>query len=193
MAIVRRSDTGRGLARARGWDPFEMMQELMGAEPFRDLARNVLGDGNFIPTFEVKETKDSYLFKADLPGVKESDVEISLSGNMLTISGQREEEKRNEDDRFFAYERAYGRFSRSFTLPEGADTDNVRAELKNGVLTIDVPKKPEVQPRRIEVQSTEAGSESTRKVEQASRGSQDPSKMPAEASRGTEQRTSPKA
>jgi HSP20 family protein len=73
---------------------------------------------------------------------------------MLTISGQREEEKKDEGDRYFAYERSYGTFSRSFTLPEGADTEHVRAELKDGVLTIVVPKKPEVQPRRIDVQST---------------------------------------
>jgi HSP20 family protein len=152
MAIIRRNDGGRGLVRARGWDPFEMMQELIGAEPFRELTR---GEATgFVPTFEVKETKDSYTFKADLPGVKESDVEISLSGNMLTISGKREEEKKDEGDRYFAYERSYGTFSRSFTLPEGADTEHVRAELKDGVLTIAVPKKPEVQPRRIDVQSS---------------------------------------
>jgi HSP20 family protein len=135
-----------------------MMQELIGAEPFRELARSGFGDaGTFVPTFEVKETKDAYTFKADLPGVKESDVEISLSGNMLTIFGKREEEKKDEGDRYFAYERSYGTFSRSFTLPEGADTEHVRAELKDGVLTIAVPKKPEVQPRRIDVQSSGQG------------------------------------
>jgi HSP20 family protein len=135
-----------------------MMQELIGAEPFRELARSGLGDAaSFVPTFDVKETKDSYMFKADLPGVKESDLELSLSGNMLTISGQREEEKKDENDRYFAYERSYGTFSRSFTLPEGADTEHVRAELKDGVLTIVVPKRAEVQPRRIEVQSSGKG------------------------------------
>src|SRR5260370_29515704 len=158
MAIIRRNDPGRGVVRGRGWDPFEMMQELIGAEPFRELARGGFGDaGSFVPTFDVKETKDSYTFKADLPGVKESDVEVSLSGNILTISGQREEEKKNEGDRYFAYERSYGTFSRSFTLPEGAETEHVRAELKDGVLTMVVPKKPEVQPRRIDVQISGKG------------------------------------
>lgn len=158
MAIIRRNEGARGLVRSRGWDPFEMMQELMGGESFRELARTGFGDtGSFVPTFEVKETKDSFMFKADLPGIKESDVEISLSGNMLTISGQREEEKRDENDKYFAYERTYGTFTRSFTLPEGADTEHVRAELKDGVLTIVVPKKAEVQPRKIEVQTSGQG------------------------------------
>jgi HSP20 family protein len=98
---------------------------------------------------EVKETKDSYIFKADLPGIKEDGLDISLTGNRLTISGQRREEKKDEGDRHYVYERSFGSFSRSFTLPEGIDADHVQAELKDGVLNVVVPKKPEVQPKRI--------------------------------------------
>jgi HSP20 family protein len=97
----------------------------------------------------VKETKDSYVFKADLPGVKEENLDVSLTGNRLTISGQRQEEKKEEGDRHYVYERSFGSFSRSFTLPEGIDVDHVQAELKDGVLNVVVPKKPEVQPKRI--------------------------------------------
>ena len=130
-----------------------MMQDLMRWDPFQELSRGMpSGEGmGFVPTFEVKETKDSYVFKADLPGVKESDVDISLTGNRLTVSGHRQEERKEEGETFYAYERSYGTFSRSFTLPEGIDHENVQAELKDGVLHVAVPKKPEVQPKRIQL------------------------------------------
>ncbi len=149
----REGGTGGALTRGGTWDPFEMMREMLRWDPMRELARTGLGGGElgFTPSFDVKETKDAYEFKADLPGMKEDDVDISLTGNRLTISGKREEEKRDEGDQYFAYERSYGSFSRSFTLPEGVDAEHVNAELKDGVLSVVVPKKPEVQPRRIQL------------------------------------------
>lgn len=152
MAIIRRNNNDRGLTQNRGVDPFEMMKDLIRWDPFRELSRGGVGGGEvagFLPSFEVKETKDSYVFKADLPGVKQEDLDISLTGNRLTISGQRQEEKKDESDRHYVYERSFGGFSRSFTLPEGIDGDHVQAELKDGVLNVVVPKKPEVQPKRI--------------------------------------------
>jgi HSP20 family protein len=108
----------------------------------------------------VKETKDAFIFKADLPGVDEKDLEVTLTGDRMVVSGKRESEKREESDRFYAYERSFGSFSRAFTLPEGVDGEHVQAELKNGVLTLTLAKRPEVQPRRIQV-----GSGSTEKKE----------------------------
>jgi HSP20 family protein len=70
---------------------------------------------------------------------------------MLTVSGKREEEKREEGERFYAYERRHGSFTRSFTLPEGVDVEHINAELKEGVLSLTVPKRPEVQPKRIQL------------------------------------------
>jgi HSP20 family protein len=113
----------------------------------------------FVPTFEVRETKDAYVFKADVPGVPEKDLVIQLTGNVLTISGERKQEsakqenKSGDGDRFFAYERSYGQFSRSFSLPDSADGERATADVKEGVLTLRVPKKPEVQARRITVGS----------------------------------------
>jgi HSP20 family protein len=112
-----------------------------------------LAETAFVPKFEVKESPDAYIFKADMPGVKESDLEIAVTGNRVTISGRREEEERREDETLYAYERAYGGFSRTFTLPEGADIDNIRAELRDGVLHLAIPKKPEVQPKKVPLQS----------------------------------------
>lgn len=154
--LIRRSETG-ALEPGRVWDPFEMMRDLMQWDPFRELGTVTSRTLSFVPTFEVKETKDGYLFKADLPGVKEKDLDISLTANRLTVSGKREEEERHEEERYFCYERSYGGFSRSFTLPEGVDPDSVHAELKEGVLTLNISKKPEVKPKKIEVQGSKPG------------------------------------
>jgi HSP20 family protein len=104
------------------------------------------------PDFEIKETKDGFVFKADVPGVKEKDLEITMTGNRLSISGKREAEKEDSGDSYYARECSYGSFTRVFTLPEGTDgNDNIRAELAQGVLTLHLPKRPELQPKRIEV------------------------------------------
>jgi HSP20 family protein len=139
------------LSQLSEWDPFRMMESLLRNEPWGDgfgLRRN---DSALLARFDVKETKDSYLFKADLPGVKESDLEISLTGNRLTISGKREGEEQKEGENYYVMERTYGTFTRTFTLPEGADIDKVKAALKDGVLNLTIPKRAESQPRRVVV------------------------------------------
>ncbi len=152
MANLIRRNTGSGTAQpSRLLDPFEMMRDLMRWDPFAELGAGSMRETPFLPTWEVKETRDAYVFKADLPGIKEDDLEINLTGNRLTVSGKREEEKHEEEDRFYAYERSYGTFSRSFTLPEGVDPDHAEADLSSGVLTVSIPKRPEVKPRKIEV------------------------------------------
>ena len=159
MAIVRRQhDPERALTRT-GLDPLELMRGFMQWDPFRELSSGVFGaePTGFVPSFEVKETKDSYVFKADLPGIKESELDISVTGNRLTISGERQQEKKDEADTFYAYERSYGSFSRSFTLPEGIDADHINGELRDGVLNVVVPKKPEVQPKRVLLKGSSEG------------------------------------
>jgi HSP20 family protein len=110
----------------------------------------------FVPRFDVKESKSEYVLSADLPGVKPAAVEISLDGNQLKISGSREESHKAETDRTCLTERSYGSFSRLFTLPEGVDGGQVHATLRDGVLTVAVPKKPEAQPRTIPINAGEA-------------------------------------
>ncbi len=156
MANLIRRSGGRSTTPARAVDPFEVVRDLMRWDPFAELGTPSEQLG-FLPSFEVKETKDAYVFKADLPGIQEDDLDISLTGNRLTVSGKREEEQRDEDDRYYAYERSYGSFSRSFTLPEGVDVDRAQAELKNGVLTVSVAKKPEVRPKKIELKKLQPG------------------------------------
>ena len=148
--LIRKNEGGQPERLPREWEPFRLMRELVGWDPFAEMVPSYGHEmAGFIPRFEVKENKDAYLFKADLPGIEEKDLELTLTGNRLSVSGKREAEKREENGTWYAYERSYGTFSRSFTLPEGADFDHATADLKNGVLTISVPKKPEHQPRKI--------------------------------------------
>lgn len=149
MANITRR--GQRQEELRGWDPVRRMRELLEWDPFAEMMPYAGGQtgAELQPRFEVKETRDGYVFKADLPGVREEDLDISLTGNRLVISGKRQSEERKEDERFYAYECAYGSFSRAFTLPEGIDADHVRADLKDGVLTLMIPKRPETQPKKI--------------------------------------------
>ncbi len=139
---------------AQAWEPFRLMRDLMGWDPFREMAPFVPQlPAGFAVSFEVKETSNGYVFKADVPGVKESDLEISLTGNRLTISGKREAEKKEQTDTYYTYERSYGNFMRAFTLPEGVDKNSIHAELKDGVLLLNINKVPEAQPKKIAIQS----------------------------------------
>ena len=96
------------------------------------------------------------MFTADLPGMKPEDIEVSLTGNRLAVSGKRESQQEHKEDTYYTYERAYGSFSRAFTLPEGIDTEHLKSELKDGVLTLVVPKKPEAQARKIPIAGASA-------------------------------------
>ena len=155
--LIRRRNEGMTPQRPQqelSIDPFRMMDALLRWDPFRGgLAQEgwLSRTAEFLPTFDIKETKDAYVVQADLPGVKEDDVEISVNGSVVTVAGKREQEQRDEGDQYFAVERSYGTFARSFSLPDGANLDDVKADLKNGVLTIMIPKRPEVQPRRISI------------------------------------------
>jgi HSP20 family protein len=136
-----------------GWEPLNLMNELFRATPLGALATAPFLGEAFMPRFDVRETKDGYIFTADLPGVKENDLEISLSGNTLTVSGQRMEEETQEGDQYHCTERSYGEFRRSFTLPESADAERAGADFRDGLLRVTVPKRPESQPRKIQVGS----------------------------------------
>jgi HSP20 family protein len=155
--ITRRGEAPPALTPRGELDPFRMMRELLRWDPFGEMAPSRIplfeGRGAFVPAFEVKEMAHEYLFKADLPGVRQDDLDISVTGNRLTVSGHRDAEERDEHATYYAFERSYGTFTRSFTLPEGVDPDRVRADLKDGVLTLIVPKRPEAQPRKINLKA----------------------------------------
>lgn len=128
------------------WDPF---QDLLRADPFRNVLAETGRD--IFPALELKETPTAFEFKMDLPGVKESDLDVSLSGNRLSISGKREAESKEENETYHAYERRFGSFSRTVTLPEDIASDKINASMKDGVLNISVQKLPEARPQKITV------------------------------------------
>jgi HSP20 family protein len=130
------------------WDPFRLMREMLLWDPFRASAAGPW-TGGFSPSFEMTESEDAFVLRADLPGVKEEDVEISLAGNRLTISGHREQEHTETRGHTHTSERAFGSFTRSFTLPTGTDTEQVGADMENGVLTLTIAKRAENQRKRI--------------------------------------------
>ena len=152
---VQKKNGGEGAAMARrDWDPFRVMREILRWDPFREMAPGpALDIPGYSPAFEVKETKEAFVFKADLPGIKEQDIEVSVAGNRLTISGRREAEKEEKGDTFYTYERSYGSFTRAFTLPDQTDGEHVKAELKNGELTVVIPKTAAAVAKRIPVAS----------------------------------------
>jgi HSP20 family protein len=135
-------------------DPFRTMREMLSWDPFSEMASMLPAGRMFAPDIEVRETKDAYVINADLPGLREDDVSIDVSGNRLTISGKREEEQRDEGERYWAYERSYGSFTRSFTLPEGISADQIDANLNNGVLEVRIPKAKAEEPKRIQVKAS---------------------------------------
>jgi HSP20 family protein len=150
MSLVTRSANGNGNtntpnAAVRYRDPFQLARELMSWDPLFG-GRQVSA---FVPAFEVKETTEAFVLKGDLPGVAEADVDIAVHSNVLTVSGTRTAEPRKEGEAFALYERQYGSFSRSFSLPDTADGDRVEARLDSGVLTLTVWKKAEAKPRKI--------------------------------------------
>ena len=152
--IAVRKENGNKPAPLATWEPrfepFRVMRDLLNWDPFREMTPYFpQGSAGFIPSFEVKETKDGYSFKADVPGVKESDLEVSVAGNRLTVSGKREAEKQEQTDTYYTYERSYGDFARSFTLPDGVDMNSVHAELNQGCSQPRYRTRPRTSPRKF--------------------------------------------
>lgn len=150
--IVRRNPSTE-LPALPQFHPLRSLRELLSWDPFQEMAPLLPLDlHRVIPPFEVKETKDRFVFMTDVPGVDAKDIEILLTGNRLTIAGTRiDKVEKGEEGDYYARERTYGTFTRSFTLPEGADLNAVQANLSTGVLTIVFPKVAAVQPKKIPV------------------------------------------
>jgi len=145
MSLIARTN-GNTPVRYTARDPFQFARDLLSWDPFFAGSRQ---NSAFVPAFEVKETNEAFILKGDLPGVAESDLDIAVHSNVLTVSGTRQSEERKEGESFALYERQYGSFSRSFSLPDTADGDRVEAKLVGGVLTLTIWKKAEAKPRKI--------------------------------------------
>ena len=107
----------------------------------------------FTPAFDVSENDSNFVVKAEVPGIDQKNIDISLSNGLLTISGEKKHEKKEESEHYHTVERSYGSFRRTFRLPTEVDTDNVDATYKDGVLTVTLPKSEAVKPKKIEEKS----------------------------------------
>ncbi len=149
---------------------------LVRWEPFRELAAlqnemgrlmNQLGTGSgalggngqssstWLPAVDVWETESELVLSFDLPGIPQDKLAIELDDNVLTVSGERERTQQHEGDRFYRYERRYGTFARSVSLPQGVNEDAIKADYRDGVLEIHVPKPEEQKPKRIPLGGSE--------------------------------------
>lgn len=147
------------------WKP---ERDLSTWSPFRDLINmqrevgrvfdNLFSDneGSLVvsewsPRVDITEHADSYVIKAEMPGVNKNDVKITLHENVLSIRGEKKQEKEEKDANYHRVERSYGTFERQFALPTGVKSDKIDASYKDGILTIMLPKVEEAQPKEIEV------------------------------------------
>ena len=148
MSLALRTNGTNGSSRAVARDPYSLARELLGWDPFFGTSRPASA---FAPSFEVKETNEAFVLKADVPGVEEKDLDVAIHNGVLTVSGSRQAEERKEGESYAIYERQYGSFSRSFALPDVADGERVEAKLDGGVLTLTIAKKAEAKPRKISI------------------------------------------
>ena len=145
------------------WDPIRgwgNLQEQMN-RLFEDTLLRGRTDASALTTWapraDIYETEDELVVKVDLPEVNEKDLDIRVENNILTIRGERRFEDKVSQDNYLRVERAYGSFSRSFALANTVNTEAIKAEYRNGVLTVRVPKREEAQPKQIKVSVTGNG------------------------------------
>ncbi|HEY0745907.1 MAG TPA: Hsp20/alpha crystallin family protein [Steroidobacteraceae bacterium] len=139
------------------WEPFREMQDtLRRFSPFyfpENGARDEASARNWVPLANISETEKEYLIKCELPDVKKEDVKIAVADGVITISGERKLEREDQSENAIRVESIYGAFTRSFALPDNVDAEGIRAETKDGVLRIHIPKATtkKSQPLAIEV------------------------------------------
>jgi len=105
----------------------------------------------WMPLTDISEDNDNFYLKADLPGIKKEDVKISYTDGAISISGERSQEKETKEKKFYRIERSYGKYYRSFNVPTEIKEDKIKAEFKDGQLTITIPKADEVKPKEIDI------------------------------------------
>jgi len=144
------------------WDPFKdliTLQDRMN-RLFDESVRNVrpgdeaLSSAIWSPAVDIYETEDEVVVKAELPEVNQKDIDIQIENNTLILRGERKFNKETKKENFHRIERAYGTFSRSFTLPSSIDQEKISADYKDGILKISMPKREETKPKQIKVAVT---------------------------------------
>jgi HSP20 family protein len=138
------------------WEPFRGLNTLQD-QVNRLLEDSIRGAGPnssltaWAPAVDIYETESELVVTSDLPGINEKDIDVRVENNMLTVRGERKLEKTINEDNMFRVERAYGSFSRSFSLPNSVNTEAIKADYHDGVLTVKLPKREESKPKQVKV------------------------------------------
>jgi HSP20 family protein len=139
------------------WQPVEQLSTLreeinrLFDSPFGELTRRMELFNGWSPTLDLYEDKDNLIVKAELPGLKREEIDISVHDGTLTISGERNYEEQKDDAETYRSERFFGRFHRTLTLPKPVESDQAKASYKDGILTVTLPKTEEAKPKQIQV------------------------------------------
>lgn len=143
------------------WDPFRDLEDVsdrlnwMFRRPAlprtNSASKETMIVADWVPSVDVSETEGEYQIKAEIPDVKKEDVKVTVEDGVLTIQGERKHEKEEKGKKYHRVERSYGSFIRSFTLPDLVDEERVKAEFKDGVLNLQLPKSEKTKPKAIEV------------------------------------------
>jgi HSP20 family protein len=140
------------------WEPLRDMEEfqnrlstLLGRPLRRGNGREEITLPEWTPLADITENDREYLIKAELPEMKKEDVKVTVENGVLTISGERKFEKEEKKKKYHRVERGYGTFMRSFTLPDDAEAGKIKADFKNGLLTVHLPRTEHAKPKQIEV------------------------------------------
>jgi len=160
------------------YDPFrdlrtlqDEVNRLFSSNFSRSFGDEGIARGAWMPGVDIYENKDQIVLEAELPGMNREDFEVTVENNVLTLRGERRFEKRDETDNYHRVERAYGSFTRSFTLPQTVSSEGATADYKDGVLRVVLQKREEVKARRIEVGGQSAGGGTQKTIEAKSESS----------------------
>ncbi|MCR4291232.1 MAG: Hsp20/alpha crystallin family protein [Candidatus Scalindua sp.] len=138
------------------WNPWREMEDMFGRYDRavgwpRSGSQEIMAAGDWCPRVDIVENDNEFVIKAEIPEVKKEDVKVSVDNGVLTLKGERQQEKEEKGKKFHRVERCFGSFTRSFSLPENVDESKVKATFKDGMLNLQVPKTEETKPKTIEV------------------------------------------
>ena len=143
------------------WNPFRELEDvsnrlnsIFGGFPVKaETGQEMLVVTDWAPIVDISETDTAYLIKGEIPGVKKEDVKVTIEHDMITLRGERKQEKEDKGEKYHRIERSYGSFMRSFHLPDDADEAGIKADFKDGIISITLPKseKAKSKPKEVEV------------------------------------------
>ena len=148
------------------WDPFRELQEMgdrlnrvfgstaTGGQSITSARRGMMASADWSPVVDIAESPEEYLIKAEIPEVRKEDVHVTIEDGVLRVAGERRHESEERGTKFHRVERRYGSFARSFSLPENADESKVKADFKDGLLCVHLPKGEPPRKRSIDVEVT---------------------------------------